>query len=157
LIERLNNTDLEISKKIHSVFQVSYKVEAKLLNATNFPPLKRSLENYVKSNTAFYGYLKNEVLAGVIEVDHKDNSTHINSLVVKPNFFRQGIAKKLMEFVFNTFGSKPFIVETGVHNEPATELYKKLGFKEVKQWETDFGIRKIQFERRINNETQQPA
>ncbi len=151
MIERLENNDLEISKKIRSVFQVSYKVEAKLLNATNFPPLKRSLENYVKSNTEFFGYLKNEELAGVIEVDHIDNYTHISSLVVDPNFFRQGIARKLMEFVLNTFDTNLFVVETGLENGPATELYKNFDFKEVKQWNTDHGIRKIKFERRINN------
>jgi len=151
MIERLENNDLKISKKIRSVFQVSYKVEAKLLNATNFPPLKRSLENYVKSNTEFFGYLKNEELAGVIEVDHNDNYTHISSLVVDPNFFRQGIARKLMEFVLNTFDTNLFVVETGLENGPATELYKNFDFKEVKQWNTDHGIRKIRFERRINN------
>ncbi len=151
MIERLENNDLEISKKIRSVFQVSYKVEAKLLNATNFPPLKRSLENYVKSNTEFFGYLENEELAGVIEVDHNDNYTYISSLVVDPNFFRQGIARKLMEFVLNTFDTNLFVVETGLENGPATELYKNFDFKEVKQWNTDHGIRKIRFERRINN------
>tara|TARA_B110000444_G_scaffold259913_1_gene305191 strand:- start:964 stop:1419 length:456 start_codon:yes stop_codon:yes gene_type:complete len=151
MIERLKNNDLEISKKIRSVFQLSYKVEAKILNATDFPPLKRSLENYVNSNTAFFGYLKNQELAGVIEIEHNDNFTHINSLVVDPGFFKQGIARKLMEYVINTFDSKLFVVETGLENGPATELYKKFDFKEVKQWNTNHGIRKIKFERRINS------
>ena len=151
MIERLKNNDLEISKKIRSVFQLSYKVEAKILNATDFPPLKRSLENYVNSNTAFFGYLKNQELAGVIEIEHNDNFTHINSLVVDPGFFKQGIARKLMEYVINTFDSKLFVVETGLENGPATELYKKFDFKEVKRWNTDHGIRKIKFELRINN------
>ena len=75
----------------------------------------------------------------------------INSLVVSPTFFRQGIARKLMEFVFHTFDSNLFVVETGLENGPANELYKKFDFKEVKQWNTDHGIRKIKFERRINN------
>mgnify|MGYP003978060885 FL=1 len=151
MIERLKNNDLEIAKKIRSVFQLSYKVEAKILNATDFPPLKRSLENYVNSNTAFFGYLKNQELAGVIEIEHNDNFTHINSLVVDPGFFKQGIARKLMEYVINTFDSKLFVVETGLENGPATELYKKFDFKEVKQWNTDHGIRKIKFELRINS------
>ena len=151
MIKRLQNNELEISKKIHSVFQLSYKVEAKLLNAANFPPLKRPLEDYVKSNTEFFGYLKNEELAGVIEINHNNSSTHIRSLVVDPLFFRQGIAKMLMEFVLNTFDSKLFVVETGLKNEPATKLYKKYGFIEVKQWDTDRGVRKIKFEKRINN------
>lgn len=151
MIERLQNNDKEISEKIRSVFQLSYAVEARLLNATDFPPLKRSLENYVNSKTAFFGYLKDQELAGVIEIEHTNNFTHINSLVVHPDFFRQGIARKLMEFTFNTFDSNLFVVETGLENGPASELYKKFDFKEVKRWNTEHGIRKIKFERRINN------
>ena len=151
MIKKLQNNDIEIAKKIRSVFQVSYKVEAKLLRAINFPPLKRPLESYINSNTEFFGYLKNKELAGVIEIDHNENYTHINSLVIDPTFFRQGIARKLIEFVFNTFDSNLFVVETGLENGPATELYKKFDFKEVKQWNTGHGIRKIRFERRINN------
>ena len=151
MIKKLQNNDIEISKKIFSIFQVSYKIEAKLLNATNFPPLKRPLENYIKSGTEFFGYFKNQNLAGIIEIDYNNNFTHINSLVVDPKFFRQGIARRLMEFVFNTFDSNLFVVETGLENGPATKLYKNFGFKEVKQWDTDHGVRKIKFERRINN------
>jgi len=151
MIEKLQNNEIEISKKIRSVFQASYKVEAKLLNATDFPPLKRSLENYVKSNTFFFGYLKNEDIVGVIEIDHNKDSTLIRSLVVDPYFFRQGIAKKLMKFVLDTFDSKLFVVETGLENGPATKLYETFGFIEVQQWDTNHGVRKIKFERKSNN------
>ena len=151
MIKRLENDDIEVSKRIRTVFQSSYKVEAKLLNAIDFPPLKRPLKSYVNSNTEFFGYLKDGELAGVIEIEHNNSFTDINSLVVSPTFFRQGIARKLMEFVFNTFDSNLFVVETGLENRPANELYKKFDFKEVKQWNTDHGIRKIKFERRINN------
>lgn len=151
MIKRLQNTDIEVSKKIRSVFQSSYKIEAELLNATDFPPLKRPLENYVNSETAFFGYLNDKELAGVIEITHNNNFTHINSLVVSPNFFRQGIARKLMEFVFETFDSNLYVVETGLKNEPATKLYEKFGFKPVKQWDTDHGVRKVKFERKTNN------
>ena len=151
MIEKLQNNEIEVSEKIRSVFQLSYKIEAKLLNASDFPPLKRPLKNYVNSNTEFYGYLKEGELAGVIEIERNNSFTDINSLVVHPGFFRQGIARKLMEYVFNTFDSKLFVVETGLENEPAIELYKKFNFKEIKQWNTNHGIRKIKFERRINN------
>ncbi|WP_103866470.1 N-acetyltransferase [Aquimarina sp. I32.4] len=151
MIEKLQNNNVEISNQIHSVFQLSYTVEAKLLDATDFPPLKRPLESYLKSDNMFFGYLENRELAGIIEVEFTNKCTNINSLVVTPKFFRRGIARKLLEFIFNRFDSKLFIVETGVNNKPATGLYKKLGFKEIKQWDTDFGIRKILFERRINN------
>ncbi|WP_339894426.1 GNAT family N-acetyltransferase [uncultured Algibacter sp.] len=151
MIEKLQNNEIEISKKIRLVFQASYKVEAKILNATDFPPLKRPLENYVKSSTDFFGYLKNEEIVGVIEIKQNNGSTHIRSLVVNPLFFRQGIANKLMKFVLDTFDSKLFVVETGLNNGPATKLYEKFGFIEVKQWDTNHGVRKIKFEKRTNN------
>jgi ribosomal protein S18 acetylase RimI-like enzyme len=151
MIKRLQHNEIEISKKIRSVFQDSYSVEAKILKATDFPPLKRPLDSYVNSNTEFFGYLENQEIAGVIEIDHNDHHTHINSLVVDPKFFRQGIGRKLVEFVFTTFDSNLFVVETGLDNEPATRLYKKIGFIEVNQWDTNHGIRKIKFERRMNN------
>lgn len=151
MIKKLQNKKIEVSNQIHSVFQLSYAVEAKLLDAIDFPPLKRPVESYLKSDNMFFGYLENTELAGVIEIEFTDKYTDINSLVVNPKFFRRGIARKLLEFVFNRFDSKLFIVETGANNKPATELYKKLGFKEIKQWDTDFGIRKVLFERRIHN------
>ena len=153
MIEKLKNSDLEIAKKMRLIFQASYKVEATLLNATNFPPLKRPLENYTESNTEFYGYSINEILAAVVEIDTNTNYILIRSLVVHPDFFRQGIAGKLIKFVFETFQSNLFVVETGLENGPARKLYKKFGFVEVNQWDTNHGIRKIKFEKRTKNES----
>ncbi|MFT5958865.1 MAG: ribosomal protein S18 acetylase RimI-like enzyme [Polaribacter sp.] len=151
MIEKLKNSDLVMAKKIQIVFQASYKIEAKLLNATNFPPLQRTLENYIQSKTAFYGYSKNGELAAVVEINTDHDFIRIRSLVVHPDFFRRGIAGKLIEFVFETFESNLFIVETGLANGPATKLYEKFGFVAVHQWDTDFGIRKVKFEKRIQN------
>ena len=79
------------------------KVEAKLLKAIDFPPLKRVLKDFTSSKTVFYGFYIEEHLSGVIEISCHHEFTHINSLVVDPNFFRQGIAKRLMKFVFDKF------------------------------------------------------
>lgn len=149
MIQELDHTNKGIAKKIRAVFQASYTVEAQLLKATDFPPLQRGLENFILSNTTFLGFYENDELAGVIEVDTTGTSTHIQSLVVHPQFFKQGIAKALLEFIFTTYDSELFTVETGVENGPATQLYLKFGFKAVKQWDTDHGVRKIRFEKRI--------
>ena len=152
MIVKLQNKDIEIAKKIRAVFQVSYRVEAKLLNAVDFPPLKRPLEAYVNCPNTFYGYFQNKQLAAVIEIIHTTSYTHIRSLLVDPAYFRQGIASTLMEFTLNTYNSNLFIVETGLANNPAIDLYKKFHFKEVKQWDTEEGIRKIKLELQLENE-----
>ena len=150
MIVKLQNADVEIASKIRSVFQVSYAIEAAILKAVDFPPLKRNLESFLNSPNTFYGYFINHELAGVVEIDQTNNKIHIQSLVVDPRFFRQGIASKLIDFVFHSYDSNVFTFETGLDNEPATTLYKKCNFKEVKQWDTDHGIRKIRFERKID-------
>jgi ribosomal protein S18 acetylase RimI-like enzyme len=147
MIKKLHNHKLETSTQIHTVFQLSYKVEAELLGAKEFPPLKRTTESYLDSHNDFYGYFENDELAGIIEIELTDQHIDINSLVVVPKFFRRGIGRKLLEFVINTYESSHFMVETGVENTPATALYKKMGFREIKQWDTDFGVRKIRFEK----------
>ena len=89
MIERFENSDIEVSKRICTVFQLSYKIEAKLLNATDFPPLIRPLKSYVNSNTELFGYLKYGELAGVIEIEHNNSYTDINSLVVNLEYYEK--------------------------------------------------------------------
>ncbi len=150
MIEKLHHHKVEVSKQIYLVFQLSYTVEAKLLGSSDFPPLRRPLEKYVQSNNEFFGYFEEEELAGVVEVETMVDHIDINSLVVKPDYFRRGIGRKLMEFVFEKMDADLYVVETGIENKPATALYMKLGFQEVKQWDTDFGIRKVKFEKRVS-------
>ena len=65
--------------------------------------------------------------------------------MVSPHYFRQGIGRQLMKYVLQDFSSKVFTVETGLKNIPASKLYTSFHFKEVKQWDTDHGVRKIRF------------
>jgi len=145
LIKKLNNKNKETAYVIQTLFRISYQIEAELLNAIDFPPLKRKLVDFVNCDTEFYGFWKDNEITAIVEVKFDKNNTDIHSLVVHPKYFRQGIGKQLILFVFKTFNSKTFTVETGLKNEPATKLYEQLGFKEVKQWNTESGIRKVKF------------
>ena len=146
MIKKLDHTNQAIATKMRIVFQESYAIEAKLLNAINFPPLQRPLESYIKSTTTFFGYHIKDKIVGIIEVSSNEKTTHINSLVVSPHFFRQGIGRDLMDYILQNFSSKVFTVETGLENIPASTLYKNFGFKEVRQWDTDHAVRKVRFE-----------
>jgi ribosomal protein S18 acetylase RimI-like enzyme len=149
MIKLLNHKDIQIAQNIRAIFQVSYAVEADLLQAIDFPPLKRNLTGFQNCKTDFYGFHAEGEIAAVIEIKNNIDAIHIQSLVVDPYFFRQGIAIKLMHFVLEKYKTLPFTVETGVLNIPAIQLYKKLGFVETLQWDTDHGVRKVRFEKHI--------
>lgn len=150
MIQKLEHHRTRVAEKIREVFQASYAVEARLLGARDFPPLKRPVTGFLESPNDFFGYLRDGELAGVVEVVPGKNSTHIQSLVVHPEFFRLGIGSALVGFVLNAYDCPVFTVETGLDNGPATALYRKFGFREIHQYDTDHGVRKVRFERRTN-------
>ncbi|MGB5203672.1 GNAT family N-acetyltransferase [Eudoraea sp.] len=145
MILTINQKDQKTAKTIRSVFQASYAIEAKLLKAKNFPPLKRRLQEFIECRNAFYGYYMEDTLAGVVEVKTEVSNTHIQSLVVHPNFFRNGIGSALVQFVLENYHTNTFTVETGLANEPAKDLYYGFHFRKVREYDTIHGIRKITF------------
>ena len=149
MVIKINNKETKIEEEIRAIFQVSYAVEAEILKAVDFPPLKRTVSQFVNSNSEFYAYYLTRNIAGVIEIDNHQDIYHIQSLVVDPKYFRKGIGKKLIQFILDTYKTKLFTVETGIDNQPAIKLYESFGFQELKQWDTNHGIRKIRFEKRI--------
>ena len=145
MIIQIDNQDIYNAKEIHYVFQASYKIEANLINAIDFPPLKRSVEDFLVCNNLFYGYYCEDELVGIIEIKNTNTSLHIQSLVVRPDYFRKSIASNLLMFALQNSNYKIFTVETAVDNLPAINLYQKFLFKVVKKWNTNHGIRKVKF------------
>lgn len=145
MVKLLYHQKSAVAKQIYQTFQVSYAVEADLLQSDDFPPLKRSVKNITESNTSFYGYLSKDVLKAVMEIQFNQTYVHIQSLTVNPMYFRQGIGNSLLNFAIDTFSSDKFTVETGLANIPAIRLYENFGFIRQKIWMTDFGIEKIAF------------
>ncbi len=143
MITKLDNSDEKVANLIFTVFQRSYQIEAQLIGAVDFPPLFRSVKNIEDSRTQFYGFIENECVAAVIEIVIEDHHLDINSLTVDPNYFRKGIADKLISFVLSEIDFSEAVVETAVVNLPAINLYKKHGFIEFKRWTPSHGIRKV--------------
>ena len=149
MIIKINNKSNKIAKGIRDIFQASYAIEAEMLKAVDFPPLKRTISQFLNSNSEFYAYYLTQNIAGVIEIENNHDITHIQSLVVYPKYFRNGIGSKLVKFILDTYKSKIFTVETGLDNHPAIKLYKSFGFQEQEQWDTNHGVRKVRFEKKI--------
>ena len=147
MIVKIDNKRNQIALEIRRIFQASYAIEAKMLKAIDFPPLKRTISQFIDSNSEFYAYYMKQNIAGLIEISSNQSITHIQSLVVYPKYFRQGIGKKLVMFVLDTYTSINFTVETGIDNHPAIKLYASLGFEEQNQWDTNHGVRKVRFKK----------
>ena len=147
MIVKIDNKRNEIAQEIRRIFQASYTIEAEMLKAIDFPPLKRTMSQFLDSNSEFYAYYLKQNIAGLIEINNNQDATHIQSLVVYPKYFRQGIGRKLVKFVLDTYKSIIFTVETGVDNHPAIKLYISLGFEEQSQWDINHGVRKVRFKK----------
>jgi ribosomal protein S18 acetylase RimI-like enzyme len=143
MITKLDNSNDEIANQIYTVFQNSYKIEAQLIGTQDFPPLLRSAKDIESSKTQFYGFIQNKSLAAVIEIVIEDKQLEINSLTVDPNYFRQGVANKLISYTLENIGFSRAVVETAVVNIPAINLYNKHGFVEFKRWTPSHGIEKV--------------
>ncbi|WP_444922793.1 GNAT family N-acetyltransferase [Microbulbifer sp. DLAB2-AF] len=143
MINKLDNSNAKVARQIFTTFQNSYKIEAQLIGAIDFPPLSRSVIDIENSATLFYGFSENESLAGVVEVAINRDLLEVNSLTVDPCYFRKGVADKLIRYVLHEFNFSSAIVETAVMNTPAINLYKKHGFVEFKRWTPSHGIEKL--------------
>ena len=143
MITKLDNSNEEVATQIFTVFQNSYKVEAQLIGTLYFPPLLRSAKDIEDSKTQFYGFIEDNCLAGVIEVALSGKHLKIDSLTVDPNYFRKGIATKLINYTLEAFNFSEAVVETAVVNLPAINLYKRHGFVEFKRWTPSHGIENL--------------
>ena len=143
MITKLDNSDEEVANQIFTVFQNSYKIEAQLIGTLNFPTLLRSAKDILSASTQLFGFSENNCLAAVIEIVVEGKHLEIDSLTVDPNYFRKGIADKLISYVLGINNFSEAIVETAVVNIPAINLYKKYGFVEFGRWTPTHGIEKL--------------
>lgn len=74
------------------------------------------------------------VVAGYVGSQTVLDSADMMNLAVSPSFRRQGIGERLVNCLteaLNEKGVKTLLLEMRISNEPAKELYQKLGFEMV--------------------------
>lgn len=113
--------------------QQAYRVEAALIGFSEIPPLLETVEQLQAAKDAFFGLYRGAALAGAIACETHGNALEITRLVVDPNFFRRGIAQKMLSFIAQQYSHYAIMrVSTGSKNEPALRLYLKNGFLVVR-------------------------
>ncbi|MEH6943707.1 GNAT family N-acetyltransferase [Bacillus sp. JJ722] len=133
MITPIDITQSEIAAEVLTIQTPAYQAEAKLLNVPTLPPLQDTIESLQNCGETFYGYFINETLAGFISFKQEKHIIDIHRLAVNPAYFREGIGKSLLHFIENLHDSATKIqVSTGTGNIPATTLYTRFGFQEIK-------------------------
>lgn len=148
MITKLDVTNAQIAKEIVNIQIPAYQEEAMIIDFYEIPPLKETLEMLQQSDEIFFGYFINGKLAGVIAYKLKDHILDIHRLFVHPNYFRQGIAKRLLKFVQdNEKNVDKMIVSTGTNNVPAIYFYQNNGFIKSKEVIVEEGLSLSYFEK----------
>lgn len=147
MIHKLLSHSYEVATSILQVQIPAYTIEADYINSTAIPRLYDTVNDIQNCGETFYGYFSENKLVGFISFIEEE-VIDIHRLVVSPNFFKQGIATKLLLYIFNMFpSSMTYIVQTGKANTPAITLYKKHGFIEVTNTALPEGIVLTQLKR----------
>ena len=100
-----------------------------------------SFRNFIEDKTIlksleFFGAYENEELKGIIATN--DNRKHICCFFVKAQYHRQGIGKKLWEYLLNNSINETFTVNSSPYAVP---VYHKLGFVDADSEQLTDGIR----------------
>ncbi|WP_032121132.1 GNAT family N-acetyltransferase [Clostridium amazonitimonense] len=141
MIEKLDIKDMETAKGVIELQIASYKIEAELIGFYDIPPLKDTIDSLQLCDEIFYGYYKNSTLTGIVSYKIIENVLDIHRVAIDPNFFRMGIAGKLINFIEGLECSvDKAVVCTGKENLPAINLYLKNGYKKKKDIEISKGI-----------------
>lgn len=150
MFELLDHRSDEVAAQIHALFQRSYSVEAQVIGAADFPPLRRTRFEIQSSPGAYLGAREGPALVVAVEYLFDGAYLDIQNLAVDPRHFRQGWGTRLLQALLEKVEWRAATVETAAKNLPAVALYEKIGFSESRRWTTPEGIEKVGLSRSAN-------
>lgn len=127
--------------------RVSYRQEEILLGFS-IPRTEDTVDDLLNSGEVFVGMVQEGILLGFFSFAADESTVDIHRVAVHPDYFRQGVATELLEFLFDAFsGAQRFLVTTGASNTPALRLYEKLGFERTETFEPVPGLQMVRLVR----------
>ncbi len=139
--ERLDVTDAAVSEQLRALQTDAYREEARLIGFDGIPQIGETHEALLTSPAVFYGCRLDGRLAGAVAVEHEPSGiATIARLVVHPDFFRRGLGSSLVEFALGLYPESEYRVSTGTANDPAVQLYLRIGFEESGRLEIVPGV-----------------
>ncbi|WP_337100095.1 GNAT family N-acetyltransferase [Paenibacillus sp. YIM B09110] len=123
----------------------AYQSEAEIYQEI-IPPLKQSLSELVEeyNEGTILKVTNNDEIVGSVRAITHDGVCIIGKLIVKPEFQNQGIGKKLMKEIEESYSQvKRMELFTGHKSIKNLELYKRLGYQKYKEKEVNENLTMI--------------
>lgn len=149
-IIKLDLQDVDTLSELWSLQHKAYRLEAEIIGFHEIPPLLETRDMLSRSEELFYGSFDDhgDLMGAVAVLEETPGKLTVTRMMVNPNFFRQGVAGNLLEYIFNLYlKMEQFIVSTGKLNVPAVTLYTKHGFIPAGIEEVAPGVELIEFHR----------
>ncbi|MEM1668432.1 MAG: ribosomal protein S18-alanine N-acetyltransferase [Thermofilaceae archaeon] len=111
-----------------------YDIETLSFGSEAYEPFLLQLYFNLARETFLVAEVEGRVIGYAIGVLTRWGGGHVISIAVHPSFRRMGVAEKLLRELLKRMrqrGAKAVRLEVKVSNEPAINLYKKLGFRAV--------------------------
>lgn len=138
-IKKIDNDNLKDALEL--VWTVFLEYEAPDYTEEGIKEFKKTIDdrNWINERQ-FYGAFENDKICGVIATKNK---THIALFFVDGKLHRQGIGKKLYNYIKEINDMKHFTVNSSPY---AKEIYHHLGFKDLSEEQCINGLRFIPME-----------
>jgi len=150
MIKKLDMHCEETVKEVLALQTISYQIEAEIINNYEIPPLKDNIKTLMNCDEKFYGYLIGDAIAGIMSYKIIEKVLDIHRLAIHPEYFRRGIAGKLIEFSETIDESvEKVVVCTGKKNKPAVNLYLLSGFVMIEDISVKEGLVLTRFEKKL--------
>ncbi|WP_165921139.1 GNAT family N-acetyltransferase [Paenibacillus albiflavus] len=140
MIQLIDIQEQQIAARIQEIQLASYQIEAELIDFTDLPPLRETIQDLIACGEIFYSYVDEGTIVGAISYTIEADQLQICRMMVHPAYFRRGIADQLLAHLMDKYPEIMKIVTTGALNAPAIRLYQKHGFKLVREIEVEPGL-----------------
>lgn len=155
MIRKIDLNNLHETLELLSLQQLAYRIEAELIGFKDIPPLFDSPQTLRESEESFFGYYDDleepaskGPLIGAISCKQSAKELSVCRMMAHPDYFRRGIATKLLKHVEQFAAPGMCIkVSTGTNNTPAVELYAKHGYEPVRMQLIAPGVTLTQFQK----------
>ncbi len=152
-IDTLNSQDPNTAQAMLALVQLAHVQESGWLGVEPRPAAADALLALQGQRAFHLGAFSGDTLCGLLTLGPDDEAGQliITTLVVHPQVQRQGLARQLLQAAFERGPGMTFSVCAATHNQPARQLYQRLGFVAYRQGVVDSsGVPMTKF-RRVPN------